>query len=50
MIVLALLSVFIGKSSLAGQKDGLLKALQAIRFAPVAQTGQTAMDTKKSNE
>jgi hypothetical protein len=44
MIALALLSVFIGKSSLAGQTDGLLKALQAIGFAPVAQTGQTALN------
>ena len=40
-LVVTLLFLFVGSSSFAGQTDGLLKAMEAIGFAPVPKTGQT---------
>ena len=40
-LVVALLFLFVGSSSFAGRIDGLLKAMEAIGFAPVIETGQT---------
>jgi hypothetical protein len=40
VVVLVSLFVFRGNPTIAGQTDGLLKAMEAVGFAPVARTGE----------
>lgn len=49
-IVTASFCLFISNSTIAVQTDGLLKALQAIGFAPVAITGQLECYDQNGNE